>query len=484
MSSTTTPIVNLNKELSTALSVILPVIYSLIALIGISGNLVLLQSICANRFRHKSIHLLILSILVSDLCFIIIFTIVHAVSYGYLSTGWFTSPGDWCKAELYLLHIFDFALAYSIVFMCLDRAVGVDSCWSGVRKFRSGISIVISVWVASAYVLIPILLFKQTVYTESYGGYFCVSTDQSVPLYWLGTFPRRVLDFIDIVFRTFLPICFMFVLLLAASVNMCVWNSRRLGYDQPPRINSKTAHRNNINANSAVVLNSAYLNSMEDERTVRYYHNRLYSMVLSYALIFAFCQLPYEIYRAILLCDIDLESYLWRQNLDFSIEIPLLLLKLINRCINPFLYICLGDVFGFSRRCCRLWCCPCLPGCIGCRKCWCYDCYETVKYETSYCLGKRAYGNANENEYVPTGLQTVSTYQYKDGERLVTKQKIIEEYETGVPAFYKNPKMRELYEERGGIVNQTFENDDIYKVATIGRHNQSAVSNDRLRIKF
>jgi hypothetical protein len=92
------------------------------------------------------------------------------------------------------------------VFVCLDRAVNINSCWFGVRKFRSGISIVISIWVASAYVLIPILLFNQKLQLESYGGYLCVSTDESVTLFWLGTYPRRVLDFIDIVFRILFPI--------------------------------------------------------------------------------------------------------------------------------------------------------------------------------------------------------------------------------------------------------------------------------------
>lgn len=115
---------NLNQELTTALSIILPVIYSMIAIIGIIGNIVVFQSICANRFRHKSIHLLVLSVMLSDFCFIFIFTIERAVSYGYLSTRWIASPGQWCKAEMYLLRTFDFVLAYSVVFMCLDRAVG------------------------------------------------------------------------------------------------------------------------------------------------------------------------------------------------------------------------------------------------------------------------------------------------------------------------------------------------------------------------
>ena len=128
----------LSSELSTSLQVILPVVYSIFAILGVVGNLIVLQIICANRFRHKSIHLLAASIVLADFCFIIIFTVVRAVSYGYLDTTWFINPNEWCKAEMYLLRAFDFVLAYTIIFMCLDRAVLMGSCWFGVRKFRAG----------------------------------------------------------------------------------------------------------------------------------------------------------------------------------------------------------------------------------------------------------------------------------------------------------------------------------------------------------
>ena len=167
---------SLNYQVAQALQIVLPVIYIVAALLGILGILVVLQIICANRFRHKSIHLLISSLCFADFFFIIIFTIVRSVSYGYLSVNWFINVNDWCKAEMYLLRLFEFVLAYTIVFLCLDRAVSMGSCWFGIRKFRSGISIVVSIWIASAYVLIPILLFKQTIYVEKYGGYLCYST--------------------------------------------------------------------------------------------------------------------------------------------------------------------------------------------------------------------------------------------------------------------------------------------------------------------
>jgi hypothetical protein len=223
------------------------------------------------------------------------------------------------------------------------------------------------------------------------------------------------------------------------------------------------------------------------------YNRRLFFMVLAYALLFMFCQLPYEIYRCILLWHQNIEKYLWTENLDYAIEIPLLLLKLINHSLNPFFYICLADIYALRRKSCRLWCLPCLPGCIGCRQCWMYDCWRTCAYETRHCCCWARHGSENGNDdYVPTGLQTISTYQYRDGDKLVTKQRIVEEYETGVEPFYKNPKLGDklVAEQKaansanvGGRVNETFENDDHYKVSTITL-NPNTTSEEQIRIKL
>ena len=63
----------------------------------------------------------------------------------------------------------------------------------------------------------------------------------------------------------------------------------------------------------------------------------------------------------------------------------------------------------------------------------------------------------NENDWVPTGLQTISTHQYRDGDKLVTKHSILEEYETGVQPYYKQPRLHG----NQGIVNDTFEDDNL-----------------------
>jgi hypothetical protein len=496
MSSSSSSIsgMNTNSELTTVLRIVLPIIYGIIAIFGLIGNIIVLQIICANRFRHKSIHLLILSIVFSDLFFLLIFSIVRIVSYAYSDTKWFVNRNEWCKAEMYLLRTFDFVLAYSIVFICLDRAVRLGSCWFGIRKLRSGISIVISIWIASAYVLIPILLFKQDIYYQNYGGYLCYSTDESVPLFWLGNFPRRILDFIDIVFRTLFPVFLMIILLLIASCSLCGKSSStsKAKYLQTTGYYNNNLGSGIITNEPSLMMNSSFVpsihaNQMGLKRSlynpnnhvdISLYRRRLFAMALSYSFIFIICQLPYEIYRCIMLWNQGLEADLSykNRNIDFAIEIPLLILKLINRCINPYLFICFGDINVFRNNCCRLWCLPCLPGCIGCKKCWCYDCWQTCCFEMRSCCGPSEYQNEDE-DWSPTGLQTISTYQYRDGDKLVTKQKIVEEFETGVEPYYKNPRLKELNQMNMinsgiGVINDNFLDNDESRLASF-RLNQA-----------
>ena len=102
----------------------------------------------------------------------------------------------------------------------------------------------------------------------------------------------------------------------------------------------------------------------------------------------------------------------------------------------------------------------------------CSSCCKTIKYECKHCLGEEVI----EEDWVPTGVQTISTEQYRDGERLVTKQRILEEYETGVEAYYKNPTVRE------GHINEAYDaNETIYNVRTNQPHMSSE---DRLRVKL
>ena len=65
--------INTNKETTLALQIVIPVIYIVLAIIGIIGNVIVLQIICANRFRHKSINMIVFCILFDEIFYIVIF---------------------------------------------------------------------------------------------------------------------------------------------------------------------------------------------------------------------------------------------------------------------------------------------------------------------------------------------------------------------------------------------------------------------------
>ena len=182
-------------------------------------------------------------------------------------------------------------------------------------------------------------------------------------MFWLGNFPRRILDFIDIMFRVMFPIFLMIILLAIAlsnpdrknSVLNTTQNTSR--FEQSNNNNNATI-TNNLSTSS--ILKKSKKSQIRNE--FQDFNKRLLIMAISYAIVFIFCQLPYEIYRCVILWNPTIETTLWTNGLDFAIEIPLLILKLINRCVNPFLFICLADINGLRNGFFRCWLCPCCPG--------------------------------------------------------------------------------------------------------------------------
>jgi hypothetical protein len=401
-----------------ALRVVIPVVYIFVGIISIVCNLIALQYLCTSRIVHKALHLFLCSIIVQDICFVVIFVVVRTVSYAYLSATWFLNVQSWCKAEMYLLRLFDFVLAYTIVAMCFDRLFSSFCKCVCIRQLRTGFATVTGIWLFSAYILIPILLFQQNISIEAYGGYLCYTVDSSVTLNWLNANPRRALDFIDFIFRIVFPIFLMVLCQLAVVIKKAVvtyQNKRKAKYETVG-----VARKQSKVSVDALIANV----------TVR----KIKIMILSYCCLFLICQSPYEIYRAVLTWNSSLEYNLRNQRMDFAIELPLLLLKLVNRTINPFLVICMVEDEHQRLNFCRL---PCFPRLSNLKNCWCLGIGQAIKSEIKNCFGLR---KEKDDKWIPTGYQTINTSQYVDGTMMVTKKIIREEYETGVEPYYKNSK--------------------------------------------
>jgi len=206
--------------------VILPIVYTLITTFALLGNVLNFYSLCVSndRYGRKSIHVLIWNLMVEGTIWSSIFYIVKMVSYADLGEHFAINNGHWlnnawCKSEMYILRIMDFLLAYTIVFLCLDRCVKRKTCCYGIRRFITGICILISLWLAICYALIPILFFNEQLISLNYGSYECLTNETQInQLNWLDLqniqSPFKTIYLLDFIFGNALPIFLMILLLI------------------------------------------------------------------------------------------------------------------------------------------------------------------------------------------------------------------------------------------------------------------------------
>ncbi|CAF4039797.1 unnamed protein product, partial [Rotaria sp. Silwood2] len=213
-------------QIAYPIRVILPIVYTFISTFALIGNTLNFYSLCVStdRYSRKSIHVLIWNLIIEGTIWTLIFYTVKMVSYADLGEHFALNNGrwlnnSWCKSEMYILRIMDFLLAYTIVFLCLDRCVKKHKCCYGIRRFITGICILISLWLAVCYALIPILFFNQQLKSFNYGSYECVYNDTQInELNWLNLqnvqLPIKTIYLLDFMFGNALPIFLMILLLI------------------------------------------------------------------------------------------------------------------------------------------------------------------------------------------------------------------------------------------------------------------------------
>ena len=205
--------------------IIIPIVYSLITGFALIGNLLNFYSLCvsSDRYARKGLHVLVWNLVVEGSIWSSIFCLVKMVSFADLGEHFALNGGQWlndswCKSEMYLLRAMDFLLAYTLVFLCLDRCVRRKVCCYGVRRFVTGVCIVVSLWLAICYALIPILFFDQELISFSYGSYECQTNSTQInQLDWLDLqkvqTPLRTIYLLDFIFGNALPVFCMLLLL-------------------------------------------------------------------------------------------------------------------------------------------------------------------------------------------------------------------------------------------------------------------------------
>jgi hypothetical protein len=116
----------------------------------------------------------------------------------------------------------------------------------------------------------------------------------------------------------------------------------------------------------------------------------------------------------------SIELNLYSMNILYAIDIPLIILRLINRAINPWLsFFLMRSLRDSSRRVCSsFWCCGCFPCCPNRWSCLrdCSSCIRNEWYDltASHQMIReiRPTGNTMKKEFLdPTGRRIRQTFE-------------------------------------------------------------------------
>jgi hypothetical protein len=116
----------------------------------------------------------------------------------------------------------------------------------------------------------------------------------------------------------------------------------------------------------------------------------------------------------------SIELNLFSLNILYTIDIPLIILRLINRAINPWLaFFLMRTIRDSSRQACSsFWCCGCFPCCPN-RWSFLRDCSVCIRNEWHDLTANhqmireiRPTGNTMKKEFIdPTGKRIRQTYE-------------------------------------------------------------------------
>lgn len=290
----------------------IPVIFGLIVVLGLLGNLLVIVVIIKNEKMRSTTNILILNLAIADLCFIVF--CVPFTATAYVMPTW-PFGKIWCKVVQYLMYVCAYASVYTLVVMSLDRYLAVVHPISSMsyRTQMNTVWILIGLWGVVLVGHSPLLVQYDVISYIYYGEYrsACLNA-QTVQ----GGPAARLFYGCFFIFGYVLPlslICVLYGFML-----------KRLLYGVVPGGSQRA----------------------ESIRSKK----RVTKLVVIVVVIFALCWLPIQIIFII-------------QNFgNFAKEIPAIAAQMVsnclaymNSCVNPILYAFLSDNFRRSFR--KLLCC-------------------------------------------------------------------------------------------------------------------------------
>ncbi|PVD38900.1 hypothetical protein C0Q70_01525 [Pomacea canaliculata] len=286
-------------------SIIVPVIFGVIVLLGLLGNLLVIVVIVSDKHMRNTTNILILSLAVADLLFILLCVPFTAAMF---SMPVWPFGSIMCKVVQYMIYVCAYASVYTLVLMSLDRYLAV------VHAIRSmSIRNEFNTWLAIAVTWTVIFLGHIPLLVE-YDIHHYQHLDQN------RTFCTNVahLDNITlakIFYGSFFA--FGYVIPLSAVCLMYGLMLKRLLYGVVPGGNQ----------------------SQESIRAKK----RVTRMVIIVVIMFALCWLPIQIIFVIQ----RFGNYPTSMEF-FGLQVASNCLAYMNSCVNPFLYAFLSENFRRS----------------------------------------------------------------------------------------------------------------------------------------
>ncbi|NWR80464.1 GALR2 protein, partial [Centropus unirufus] len=280
-----------------AAGIIVPVIFSLIFLLGTVGNGLVLAVLLRNgQVKYSTTNLFILNLAVADLCFIVFCVPFQATIYTL--DGWLFGAFA-CKAVHFLIYLTMYASSFTLAAVSIDRQVYLAIRYPlksrDLRTSRNaGVAIVV-IWSLSLLFAGPYLSYYQIVHYHRVPICIPIWEDQR----------RKILDILTFVFGYLLPV--IVVSLAYARTIKFLWTS----VDPIERISeSRKAKR------------------------------KVTKMIVAVAILFCLCWLPHHL---VILC-------FWFGHFPFNpatyaCRLASHCLSYANSCLNPIVYALISKHF-------------------------------------------------------------------------------------------------------------------------------------------